>query len=100
MLAGKDKGKSGKVLQVFVKEKSLVVEGLNLMIKASEPRAAGETGQRIQFPSAVDGSNSYLSLSRMRPSDTIAHKYSQKEGGKNSRTASAKNAVKRYKSSL
>jgi len=53
MLAGKDKGKVGKVLQVMTKDGKIVVEGLNLLIKHQRAGRAGEKGQRIQFPSAV-----------------------------------------------
>ena len=53
MLAGKDKGKSGKVLQVMTQEGKVVVEGLNLLIKHQKAKKSGEKGQRIQFPSAV-----------------------------------------------
>jgi len=57
MLSGKDKGKTGKVLQIFVSDKKVVVEGLNLMIKHQRPKKQGEKGQRIQFPSPVNVSN-------------------------------------------
>ena len=60
MLSGKDKGKSGKVLQVFVKEAKVVVEGLNLAIKHQRAKKQGEKGQRIQFPSAVTVSKTAL----------------------------------------
>lgn len=60
MLAGKNKGKTGKVLQVMTKENKLVVEGLNLMIKHQKARKTGEKGQRIQFPSAVPVSKTAL----------------------------------------
>jgi large subunit ribosomal protein L24 len=53
MLAGKDKGKVGKVLQVMTADEKIVVEGLNLLIKHQKAGRAGEKGQRIQFPSAV-----------------------------------------------
>ena len=53
MLAGKNKGKAGKVLQVMAKEKKVVIEGLNLLIKHQKARKTGEKGQRIQFPAAV-----------------------------------------------
>ncbi len=53
MLAGKNKGKSGKVIQVMAKENKVVIEGLNLLIKHQKARNSGEKGQRIQFPSAV-----------------------------------------------
>lgn len=57
ILSGKDRGKTGKVLQVFVEEKRLVVEGLNLMIKHQRPKKQGEKGQRIQFPNPINASN-------------------------------------------
>ena len=55
MLAGKDKGKTGKVLQVMSNDDKVkvVVEGLNLLIKHQRAKRAGEKGQRIQFPAAV-----------------------------------------------
>lgn len=57
IISGKDKGKTGKVLQVFLHENRLVVEGLNLRIKHQRPRKQGEKGQRIQFPAPLDISN-------------------------------------------
>ncbi|NCN07148.1 50S ribosomal protein L24 [Candidatus Falkowbacteria bacterium] len=57
MMSGKDKGKIGKVLQVFINEDRVVVEGLNLMIKHQKAKKQGEKGQRIQFPSPVNASN-------------------------------------------
>ena len=60
MLAGKNKGKSGKVLQVMAKENKVVIEGLNLLIKHQKARKSGEKGQRIQFPAAVPVSKTIL----------------------------------------
>lgn len=60
ILAGKDKGKVGKVLQVFTGEDRVVVEGLNLLVKHQRARRQGETGQRIQFPAPMDSSNVIL----------------------------------------
>lgn len=56
MLSGKDKGKTGKILQIFVSEGKVVVEGLNLMIKHQRPKKQGEKGQRIQFSAPVNSS--------------------------------------------
>ncbi len=53
MLRGKDRGKTGKVLEVNPKSRFLTVEGLNQIWKHTRPRKGGEKGQRIQFPSAV-----------------------------------------------
>ena len=57
ILAGKDKGKAGKVLQILPEEGRVSVEGLNILVKHLRPRRAGEKGQRIEFPSFVNLSN-------------------------------------------
>ena len=57
VLTGKDKGKIGKVLQVFNKKDKVSVEGANLLYKNMRPKKQGEKGQRIQFPAAVKVSN-------------------------------------------
>ena len=57
MLSGKDNGKVGKVLMVNKVKGRLTVEGLNLLVKHMKPRRQGESGQRIQFPAAVNISN-------------------------------------------
>lgn len=54
IIAGKDRGKTGKVLKVMPKKNKVVVEGLNLIIKNVRPKKQGEKGQRIQFPRQVD----------------------------------------------
>ncbi len=53
ILGGKDKGKIGKVLQVFPKKGKISIEGINLMYKNMRPRKQGEKGQKIQFPAAL-----------------------------------------------
>ncbi|OGY45551.1 MAG: 50S ribosomal protein L24 [Candidatus Buchananbacteria bacterium RIFCSPHIGHO2_02_FULL_38_8] len=57
ILAGKDKGKTGKVLQVLVERNKISVEGVNLLFKNMRPRKQGESGQRIQFPAPLSVSN-------------------------------------------
>ncbi|RMD58938.1 50S ribosomal protein L24 [Candidatus Parcubacteria bacterium] len=60
ILAGKDKGKSGKVLQVFPSRQRASVEGVNLLIKHLRPRRQGEKGQRVEFPAPLHISNLML----------------------------------------
>jgi len=60
MLAGKDSGKIGKVLNVFPSEKKITVESLNLMKKHVRPRREGEKGQRVEVPRKIDFSNAML----------------------------------------
>jgi len=44
VIAGKDKGKSGKVLKVLVKEEKLIVEGINVYKKHQKQTATKEAG--------------------------------------------------------
>jgi large subunit ribosomal protein L24 len=49
VLTGKDKGKTGKVLEVFPKLGRLTVEGVNVHTRFSKPKKQGEKGQRVEF---------------------------------------------------
>ena len=60
ILAGKDKNKTGKVLQVFKSKNRASIEGLNLLIKHLRPSREGEKGQRIEFPAPIEISNLIL----------------------------------------
>ena len=42
IISGKDKGKTGKVLQTSPKEGKVIVEGLNMVTKHVKPRRQGE----------------------------------------------------------
>ncbi len=57
VIAGKDKGKSGKVIQVFPKKQRVVVEGVNILKKHLRSRKQGEPGQRIELPAPLHVSN-------------------------------------------
>jgi len=57
ILTGKDRGKSGKVLQVLPESGRVSVEGLNLLVKHLRPNREGEKGQRIEFPAFINVSN-------------------------------------------
>jgi len=75
ILAGKDKGKAGKVLQVFPSRNRASIEGLNLLIKHMRPRKQGEKGQRIEFPAAINLSNIILICPKCNKPTRIQYKY-------------------------
>ena len=60
MLKGKDVGKSGKILKVYLAKQRLVVEGLNLLKKNLRPKKQGERGQIVSVPAAVRVDNVQL----------------------------------------
>ena len=57
ILAGKDKGKEGKVLQVFPKLGRVVVEKINIMKRHLRSQGQGQKGQIIEFPAPIHISN-------------------------------------------
>ncbi|MBU1146323.1 50S ribosomal protein L24 [Patescibacteria group bacterium] len=74
IITGKDKGKEGKVLEVFPEERKLVVEGLNLVVKHMRPRRDGEKGQRIQFPAPLRVSNVMLTCNKCNKLTRVGYK--------------------------
>jgi len=75
ILSGKDKGKTGKVLQVFPSRNKASIEGLNLLIKHMRPKKQGEKGQRIEFPAPMDLSNVILDCPKCGRPTRVAYKY-------------------------
>ena len=58
VLAGKDKGKRGKVLSVLTGEKRVVVEGINIVKKHQKSNPAmNEPGGLIEKEASIDVSN-------------------------------------------
>jgi large subunit ribosomal protein L24 len=57
VIAGKDKGRTGKILRAFPKELKILVEGINLKKKHVRPKKQGEKGQVVSVPSPMDISN-------------------------------------------
>jgi large subunit ribosomal protein L24 len=53
VMAGKDKGKSGKVIQVFPKDQRVVIEGVNVMSKHAKTKRRGDKGQKIEFAAPI-----------------------------------------------
>lgn len=82
IIAGKDNGKTGKVLQVFPEKNRVSVEGLNLLIKHMRPRREGEQGQRIEFPAPLNASNMMIVCPRCGKASRIGSKEVKDEKGK------------------
>ena len=57
IITGKDKGKSGKIVRVLVKENKVIVEGANMMKKHQRPRKSGEKGSMINIAMPINASN-------------------------------------------
>lgn len=54
---GEDKGKTGRVLKVFVDEKRAIVEGINMVSKSTKPNAKNPQGGIIKKEASLHISN-------------------------------------------
>lgn len=57
IIAGKDKGKQGKVMAVDTKNERVLVEGINMATKHTKPSAANQTGGIIHQENMIHVSN-------------------------------------------
>ncbi|MFA6447034.1 MAG: 50S ribosomal protein L24 [Patescibacteria group bacterium] len=60
VITGKDKGKTGKVMQTFPKLNRVVVEGVNIAKKHLRARNRQEKGQVVEFSMPLHASNVML----------------------------------------
>ena len=57
VLAGKDKGKEGKVIKTLKKDNKVVVEGINMVKKHVKPRGMNEVGSIVDVEAPIHISN-------------------------------------------
>ena len=57
VVAGKDKGKSGKVIKAIPSSDKVVIEGVNIKKKHMRPRKSGQKGQIVEIAAPVHVSN-------------------------------------------
>lgn len=79
VMAGKDKGKEGKVLQVFPKADRLVVENVNMLTKHLKKRGSVQ-GQAIKFPSPLHVSNVELVSAKTGKAGRVGFAILSKDG--------------------
>ena len=60
VIAGKDKDKEGKVISVNQKDKTVLVEGVNMLTKHTKPSAANQNGGIVHQEGPIDASNVML----------------------------------------
>jgi len=62
VIAGKDKGKEGKILVVDRKKNRVIVEGINMVSKHQKPSQMNQQGGIIKKENFIDASNVMYSL--------------------------------------
>lgn len=82
VIAGKDKGKTGKVLQVLPSLGRLSVEGVNILSKHLRASEKGKQGQKIEFPSPIQISNVMLVCPQCSKPASVGYKLGQGQAKK------------------
>ena len=60
VIAGKDKGKEGKIIKTLKNDNKVVVEGINMVTKHVKPSAQNENGGIIKVEAPIHASNVML----------------------------------------
>lgn len=74
IISGKDRGKSGKVLEVFPKENKIRVEGINLRKKHVKAKRQGQKGQVVLVPLPISASGAMLICSSCSKPRRVGYK--------------------------
>ena len=57
VIAGKDKGKTGKIIKIDPVNMRVIVHGVNVYKKHRRPRKQGEKGEIVNVPRSMNASN-------------------------------------------
>ena len=73
VIAGKDKGKSGKILVSYPKDNRVLVEKINIATKAKKPKSAQEKGGIFKEEAPIDVSNVMVICPSCNKATRVSH---------------------------
>ena len=82
VIAGADKGKSGKVIKTLKKDNKVVVEGVHIVHKHIKPNRTNETGGIVEVEASIHISNVKVIDEVKTAKTTKAKKETKKESEK------------------
>ena len=83
VIAGKDKGKEGKIIKTLKNDNKVVVEWINMVTKHVKPSAQNENGGIIKVEAPIHASNVMILDPKTKKRTRIAHEID--ENGKKHR---------------
>ncbi len=78
VLSGREKGKRGKIVQVSLKERKVIIEKVNLSKKHLKPRQQGAVGSIVDVESPMYASKVMLVCPKCSKPTRIAHGFDEK----------------------
>lgn len=74
VITGKDKGKTGKVVEVFPEDNRVLVDGLNIITKHQKARKQDEKSAIVKKSAPIEGSNVMVVCPVCGKATRVAHK--------------------------
>ena len=82
IISGKDRGRKGKILDVFPKSDTLIIAGMNIRKKHVRPKKSGEKGQIVEMPGPMSISNVKLICPKCKKAARVGYKIEDEKKGK------------------
>ena len=79
VIAGKDKGKSGRIIKTLKKDNKVVVEGINIVKKHVKPNRMNEVGSIVEVEAPIHVSNVKLAETKKETKKAKTTKKSEKK---------------------
>lgn len=90
VIAGKDRGKTGKVLRTFPKDERVVVEGVNIVTKHQKPQGPAKPGGINKTEAPIHVSNVMYLDAKTKKASRVGYKF---ENGKKVRFSKSSGEV-------
>ena len=81
VIAGSDKGKSGKIIKTLRDENKVIVEGVNI-VKKHQKATAQETGGIVEMAAPIHASNVMIVDPKTKKRTRVGHTTDEKTGKK------------------
>ena len=79
VIAGKDKGKTGKIMRALPKVQKILIDGVNIKKKHVRPKKEGEKGQVVAIPTPFNISNVKLICPKCGKTTRVGYRIEKNE---------------------
>ena len=80
MITGKDKGKTGKVVNTYPKAGRVTVQGVNLQKKHQKASKANDVSQIVEREGSIDASNVMVICDKCGKATRVKHAFVEEDG--------------------
>ena len=90
ILAGKDKGKEGRIVRILKKDNKVIVDGINMVKKHVKPNRMNEVGSIVDIEAPIHISNVKLAESKKEAKKATAKPVAEKAAKKTTKKSEKK----------